>query len=95
MLKLKVFSSIVSCLGDNLLYMRWRILKYNLDIPAGYYGKVIIDIVSGEVKFINHDKKQQLINGKTEDIPDVKISEVCNEKKWLIRVWKMAHTGRL
>ena len=56
-------------------------MKYNLDIPAGYYGKVIIDIVSGEVKFINHDKKQQFINGKTEDIPDVKISEVCNEKK--------------
>lgn len=59
------------------------ILKYNLDIPDGYYGTVIIDIVSGEVKFVNHGKRQMLVNGKTEDIPDVKIelSEVCDDKK--------------
>ena len=58
-------------------------MKYNLDIPAGYYGTIIIDIVSGEVKFIYHVKKQQLVNGKTENIPDVKIelSEVCNGEK--------------
>ena len=59
------------------------ILKYNLDIPDGYYGTVVLDIASGQVKFINNDKKQMLVNGRTEDIPDVKIelSEVCDDKK--------------
>ena len=72
-------------------------MKYNLDIPEKFYGKVILDIVSGEIKFIDHGKSQKLINGKMENIPDIKLelSEVCNEKKWLIRVWKMADTGRL
>ncbi len=58
-------------------------MKYNLDIPDGYYGKITLDIASGEVKFINNDKKQMLINGKTEDKKKKKIelSEVCDDKK--------------
>ena len=58
-------------------------MKYNLYIPEKYYGKVVLDIVSGVIKFIDHGKSQKLINGKTENIPDVKIelSEVCNGKK--------------